>query len=121
MPNEIGIYIRPSRKYKEQRYESRGPYKRTDLARNLEDILTPSQYYSKRSHASVWTRMFDSYHALWTACLFDAYKILKEGTPNERRLETFWFKSKTNHIGSFLWICRQLGLDSTAIREEVLK
>ncbi len=121
MPNEIGIFIRTSK-----------AHKRTDQANNqqvvsrctdgrYEDILTPSQYYDDKNEVSAWALVFHKYHALWSACLFDAYKLLKEGTSNERRIETFWFKSKSNRIGSFLWICRHLNLDSTAIREEVLR
>lgn len=128
MPNVVGIFIRPSKKYlgwspgvpRRDQIKNRQVVSRCTTG-NPEDVLTPGQYYAERDFASVWTLAFNKYHELWAACLFDAYRTLQSGPTRQRIEEQKWFKSKANRVGSFLWICRHLNLDSEAIRKEVLK
>jgi hypothetical protein len=128
MPNVIGIFIRPSKKYlgwspgkpRRDQITNRQVVSRCTDGRQ-EDILTPGQYYDEIAESSKWTRAFTKYRELWTACLFDAYRTLQSGPTRHRIAEQKWFKSKANRVGSFLWICRHLNLDSEAIRKEVLK
>lgn len=65
--------------------------------------------------------------ALWAKVLLEAYEDLKTQrkiktlrTFNDRQEIQNWIMSNKIEIGSFLWICQALGLNTNRIRQKML-
>ncbi len=62
---------------------------------------------------------------LWKAVLMQALDDLKRVNETESNGQFFlydprgWFDSEGDEVGSFLWVCRVLGLDVSIIRSEM--
>ena len=60
--------------------------------------------------------MTKSCKELWAAVLEQAIKDFSRGYFYADRARA-WFESESEEVGSFLWICRTLGVDSECTRE----
>ena len=58
----------------------------------------------------------DSDRNLWLAVINLALDDLTATKPPLKRSARAWFLSSNTNVGSFLWVCDRLGLESTAVR-----
>ena len=65
-------------------------------------------------------QLTDPERKLWAHVLLQALADLGNHDPIARPAR-YWFTSKDDTIGSFIWICHQLSLDPAAVRERVLR
>jgi hypothetical protein len=65
-------------------------------------------------------QLTDPERKLWAHVLLQALADLGNHDPIARPAR-FWFTSKNDSVGSFIWICHQLSLDPAAVRERVLR
>lgn len=81
---------------------------------------------------SFWDREADpSWHEkqMWFAVIDEAYQCLRGKATATEKIERIqeiaiarqWFLSDRNRLGSFRWICREIGLNPEEVRKEVMR
>jgi hypothetical protein len=76
---------------------------------SLEDARQP-RIPETGAHELLWASLIDVF------AVRDAVKAGQQSVRLQRQQDLDWLREESVHIFSFVWLCRHLGLDPTAVR-----